>query len=221
MTWFQKSYLDFFKALARNNNTEWFDANRKTYESAVKKPFEAFTAELIARIAAVDREVAIGPKDAISRINRDTRFSKDKSPYHTSMSASVSKFGRANKEYPGIVCKLSHEGVGVFGGAYAPEPPTLAAIRERIEKDGKAFTKASTGKAFVQHFGELRGETIKRVPPELQAAVVKEPRVAMKQFYYEAKLPAALVTSPELCDVLMAHWHAGREVNVFLQRAFG
>lgn len=220
MNCFRKTFPDFFKALAKNNTTKWFDANRKTYETEVKKPFEAFTAEMIRRIAAEDPEVGIAPKEAISRINRDTRFGADKSPYNLHLSAAISKFGRKNKEYPGVLFRLSHDGVAVFGGAYAPEPPTLALIRALIAKDGKAFAKAASGKAFVKHFGELRGDVMKRVPPDLLAAVAKEPRIAMKQFYYEAELPAALVTSGELCDVLMEHWRAGREVNAFLQRAF-
>ncbi len=221
MTWLQKTFPDFFKALAKNNTTKWFDTNRKTYESEVKRPFEAFTREMIERIAAADPEVRIAAKDAISRINRDTRFSKDKSPYNLHLSAAISKFGRADREYPGILFRVSHTGVEVFGGVYAPEPPTLAAVRALIAKDGKALTKATSGKAFVQHFGELRGETMKRVPPDLQAAVAKDPRVGMKQFYYQAELPAKLVTSKELCDVLMEHWRAARPVNAFLQRAFG
>ena len=220
MTFFQKTFPAFFKALAKNNTTAWFDDNRKKYEADVKKPFEAFTREMIARIAAVDPEVKIAPKDAMSRINRDTRFSADKSPYNTHLSCSISKYGKASREYPGIHFKLSHQGIGVFGGAYAPEPPTLAKMRALIANDGKAFAKLLTGKAFVGHYGELRGDVMKRVPPELQAAVAKEPRVAMKQMYYQAELPASLITSEELCDVLMEHWRAGRDVNRFLQRAF-
>ena len=220
MTFFQKSFPAFFKALAKNNTTAWFDDHRKTYETEVKNPFEAFTREMIARIGALDAEVKIAPKDAMSRINRDTRFSADKNPYNTHLSCSISKYGKASREYPGIHFKLSHAGIGVFGGAYAPEPPTLAKIRALIAKDGKALAKATASKPFVAHFGELRGESMKRVPPELQAAVAKDPRIAMKQLWYQADLPASLITSSELCDVLMAHWKAGRDVNVFLQRAF-
>ncbi len=221
MTFFAKSYVDFFKNLAKNNTTAWFDANRATYEAAVKAPFAAFTTAMIERIAALDDEVKITAKDAISRINRDTRFSKDKSPYNTHLSAAISKYGRKNKEYPGILFQVSHEGVGIFGGAYAPEPESLAKIRALIAKDGKGFVKAITGKAFVAHFGELQGEAIKRIPPELAAAAAKEPRILQKQFFYEAHLPAAAVTSQDLGDQLLAHWHAAREVNTFLQRAFG
>jgi uncharacterized protein (TIGR02453 family) len=217
---FAPSFAAFFRALAQNNDTTWFAANRKAYEQDVKRPFEAFATAMIARIAAVDPEVKIAAKDAISRINRDTRFGTDKRPYHTHLSAAISKHGKKDKEYPGVLFRLSHEGIAVFGGVYAPEPPTLAAVRALIAKDGKAFRKAITGKAFVAHFGALRGEALKRVPPDLQAAVKAEPLVANKQFFYEAQLPASLLTKPDLGDVLMAHWQASREVNVFLQRAF-
>jgi uncharacterized protein (TIGR02453 family) len=221
MASFQKTFPDFFQALAKNNTTKWFDKNRKTYESEVKRPFEAFTREMLERIGAVDPEVRIAARDAISRINRDTRFSKDKSPYNLHLTAAISKFGRANREYPGILFRVSHTGVVVFGGLYAPATPTLAAVRALLVEDGKALTKATRKKAFVQHYGELRGEAMKRVPPELRAAVAKDPRVGLKRFYYRAELPAKLVTSKDLCDVLMEHWRAARPVNTFLQRAFG
>ena len=220
MPHFSKAFVDFFKALAKHNDTAWFDENRKTYETEVKKPFEAFTLAMIQRIAAVDREVGIAPKDAISRINRDTRFGADKRPYNTHLSAAISKFGKQNKEYPGILFQLSHEGISVFGGCYAPEKETLAAVRALIAKDGKAFRKAIEGTRFAKLFGELRGEEMKRIPPEWQKAHATEPLIARKQFYYEAALPAALVLDDKLGDVLMQHFEAGREVNKFLQRAF-
>ncbi len=221
MAHFQRAFLDFFRNLAKHNDTSWFDENRKVYETEVKKPFEAFTKEMIARIAAVDSEVGIAPKDAISRINRDTRFGADKRPYNTHLSAAISKFGKKNKEYPGILFQLSHEGVSVFGGCYAPEKATLAAVRARIEKDGKTFQKAITGARFCKLFGKLQGEEMKRIPPEWLKAHAKEPLIAKKQFYYQATLPAALVLDDKLPDVLMQHFEAGRAVNTFLQRAFG
>ena len=220
MAHFQRGFVDFFKNLAKHNDTKWFDVHRKSYENDVKKPFEAFTQAMIARIAAVDPEVAITSKDAVSRINRDTRFSTDKRPYNTHLSAAISKFGRKNKEYPGILFQLSHEGVEVFGGCYAPEKETLAAVRTLIAKDGRGFRKAIEGSAFRKRFGELRGEEMKRIPPEWQKAHAKEPLIARKQFYYQASLPAALVLDDELPDVLMQHFEAGREVNAFMQRAF-
>ncbi|HNR54889.1 MAG TPA: DUF2461 family protein, partial [Flavobacteriales bacterium] len=81
MAWFTNDFNDFFKDLAKNNNKEWFDANRKRYEASVKEPFTAFVAEAIKRIGKHDKAVRIEPKEAIFRINRDIRFSKDKTPY--------------------------------------------------------------------------------------------------------------------------------------------
>lgn len=160
MPHFSKAFVEFFRNLAKHNDTSWFEQNRKVYETEVKKPFEAFTKAMIARIAAVDAEVGIAPKDAISRINRDTRFGTDKRPYNTHLSAAISKFGKKNKEYPGILFRLSHKGVAVFGGCYAPEKETLAAVRTLIAKDGKAFQKAITGAGFRKLFGELQGEEL-------------------------------------------------------------
>ena len=78
MSYFTEEYLKFFRALARNNSKAWFDANKKWYETAVKQPFAAFVEEMIARIRAEDSTVAIAAKEAIFRLNRDIRFSKDK-----------------------------------------------------------------------------------------------------------------------------------------------
>ncbi len=82
MAFFTDDFSAFFKELAKNNNRDWFQDNKKRYETSVKKPFEAFVTEMLARISAADPSVQITAKDAILRINRDIRFSKDKTPYH-------------------------------------------------------------------------------------------------------------------------------------------
>jgi hypothetical protein len=102
MTCFTTDFNAFFMDLAKNNNKEWFDANRKRYESSVKKPFHAFVGEAIQRIGKLDRTVAIEPKEAIFRINRDIRFSKDKTPYKLSCSAIISPAGRKDHAVPGL-----------------------------------------------------------------------------------------------------------------------
>ena len=81
MTYFTKDFLDFFKELAANNHKDWFHANKKRYEASVKDPFKVFVQDMIDRAAAKDDRFAGEAKNAIFRINRDIRFSKDKSPY--------------------------------------------------------------------------------------------------------------------------------------------
>lgn len=85
MTMFTPQYISFFKELSQNNNTDWFNAHKKDYEKEVKKPFESFIARLILEMNTLTPEITISPSEAIFRINKDIRFSADKSPYKTEM----------------------------------------------------------------------------------------------------------------------------------------
>ena len=220
MAYFTKAFTGFFKDLAINNNTAWFDANRKTYENEVKKPFAAFVDEMIARIAKVEPDIKIQAKDAIFRINKDIRFSKDKTPYNVYVAANISQFGRKDKAYPGFYFQLSHTGAQIFGGAYAPEKDTLQRIREMIAKDEKNFAKTINAPAFKKLFGSIQGEALKRIPPEWQDAYQRQPLIANKQFFYQATLPPVAVLDDKLPERLMEYHAAGKDVNAFLRKAF-
>jgi uncharacterized protein (TIGR02453 family) len=227
MAWFTNDFNAFFKDLAKNNNKDWFDANRKRYEASVKTPFEAFVAEAIKRIAKHDhrlvgadgKTIQLEAKEAIFRINRDIRFSKDKTPYKLETSAIISPAGRKEHNIPGIYFALGPENVKIYGGAYMPEKDQLERIRTAIMRDGKGFRKAIGAKAFVSLFGTVQGEANKVLPAEFKAHAAKEPLIANKQFYVVAELPAKLVTDPKLMDVLMDHYLAMCSFNTWLAGA--
>ncbi|MBX2982912.1 MAG: DUF2461 domain-containing protein [Flavobacteriales bacterium] len=218
MAWFSPDYNRFFIELAGNNNKEWFDANRERYLREVKQPFERFVGEMIRRVAGVDPKVRIEPKEAIFRINRDIRFSRDKQPYKLNRSAVISAAGRKDNGIPGIYFELGPEHVAVYGGAYRPEKDDLERIRTRIAENLRRFKALYQDKDFVKYFGTVQGETNKRLPPELREAAAKEPLLFNKQFYYGAELPPKLVTSPKLPDILMEHYSAMAAMNAFLLR---
>ncbi|MBL7952300.1 MAG: DUF2461 domain-containing protein [Flavobacteriales bacterium] len=219
MAWFTNDFNAFFKDLAKNNNKEWFDANRKRYEASVKKPFEAFVAEVIKQVAKHDRNVRIEPKEAIFRINRDIRFSKDKTPYKLNKSAIVSAAGRKDHSTPGIYFELGPESVKFYGGAYEPEKEQLEKIRIAIMRDPKGFRKTIENKAFVAMFKAVQGEANKVLPAEFKDAAKKEPLIANKQFYVGAERPAKLVSDPKLMDHLMDHYLAMCPFNAWLASA--
>ncbi|MBL7938036.1 MAG: DUF2461 domain-containing protein [Flavobacteriales bacterium] len=219
MAWFTADYNQFFKDLAKNNNKEWFDANRKRYEASVKEPFEAFVTEAIKRIAKHDKNVRIEPKEAIFRINRDIRFSKDKTPYKLACSAIISPAGRKDHATPGIYFEFGPENLKFFGGAYSPEKEQLVRIRTAIMQDPKGFRKVIEGRAFTSRFDGVKGEVNKVLPPEFKAIAAKEPLVANKQFYVGAERPAKLVTDPKLMDELMDHYLAMCPFNAWLAAA--
>lgn len=216
MAWFTDDFNRFFKDLAKNNNKEWFDANRKRYEASVKLPFEAFVGEVIERVGKLDKTVRITAKEAVFRINRDVRFGKDKSPYKLQMAAIISSAGRKDHGIPGIYLQLGPENVGIYGGRYMPEKADLQRIREHIAANLKKFKAIQTEKAFVKHFGEIQGERNKVLPAEFKALVEKEPLIANKQFYYMAELPSRTVVDPKLVDIVMAHYKAMKPMNDFL-----
>lgn len=220
MSTLSPDYVAFFRGLEQHNTTAWFDAHRKDYERNVKKPFEALVAAMIARIARLEPDVKIAPKDAISRINKDVRFSKDKTPYNVHLSANISPYGKKNKAWPGFYFQIGTK-LAVYGGAYVLEPPDLARVRKAIAKDAAGFARVCKGKAFVKAFGAIQGEKNKVLPPELRAAAEKEPLVLNKQFYFQAELDPKWITSPKLCDELMRFHAAAADATAWLRRAMG
>ncbi|MBX7150358.1 DUF2461 domain-containing protein [bacterium] len=219
MGYFTKEFLEFFRLLEKNNSTEWFRENKPWYETAVKEPFYRLVEEMIQRIHQYDPKVAIAPKDAIFRINRDIRFSKDKSPYKTHASALISREGKKSKEAPGFYFQLSAHEIMIAGGAYMVEKENLHKIRTKIARSPKEFEKLLKHADFKKKFGALQGETNKILPKEFQSAVKTQPLIANKQFYYMAELPVKAITGNLLPDVMMAYYKAGQAVNSFLREA--
>lgn len=219
MAFFTDDFCKFFIELAKNNNRDWFHDNKKRYESSVKKPFEAFIAEMLDRISKEDPRVQIPPKDAILRINRDIRFSKDKTPYNLHRTAFLSAGGRKNKELPGFFLRLTPEMVGVMAGAYQPSKDHLQKIRSTITKNTSDFSEIIDNKNFTKKFSTVKGEQNKRIPKEFQAAAATFPLIANKQFYVMAELEADWITKDDLADHLMTYYHTARPFNDFLQNA--
>jgi uncharacterized protein (TIGR02453 family) len=219
MPYFKPAFVKFFKDLSKNNSTEWFNTNRKTYEAEVKKPFAAFIDELIKQVNKIDPAVKIKASDAIMRINKDIRFSKDKTPYNTYVAAIVSVTGKKSKEYPGLYLQMGADKIMVFGGAYMVEKENLHSLRSSIAKNPAAFRKVISDAKFKKAYGEIQGEKNKVLAPEFKKIAEKEPLIANKGFYFMAELDAKLITSDKLMDEVMNLYKAGKPVNDYLIRA--
>jgi uncharacterized protein (TIGR02453 family) len=218
MSYFTEGYLKFFRGLEKHNDKKWFDANKAWYENDVKRPFTAFVEEVIARIRAVDPAVTLEAKNAIFRINRDIRFSKDKRPYKTHMAAHISAAGRNNYEEPGFYLQLG-AGMMVGGGAYMVETGNIYKIRKAIAGDLQKFNALLNEKDFKKKYGTLQGEQNKVLPPEFKELASKQPLLANKQFYYMAELEAQTILKKNLTEIVMQYYLAGKRVNEFLRRA--
>lgn len=219
MSYFTAEYLKFFRGLKKNNSKAWFDANKKVYEAEVKKPFAALVEEIITRIRAEDPALTTSAKEAIFRLNRDIRFSKDKAPYKTHMAANISAGGRKNYELPGFYLQFGPDQVMLGGGAYMLENETIYKVRKAMVKNLDAFATLLNDKNFKQKYGTLQGEQNKVLPAEFKEYAVKQPLVANKQFYYMAELEAETILKKNLPELVMQHYHAGQAMNEFLKQA--
>ena len=159
----EKSTLKFLKDLEQNNNRDWFQANKKSFEAA-QDNVTALAGYLIGEIGKFDPAVAsLDPKSCVFRIYRDIRFSKDKSPYKTNLGAYISPGGRKSMQ-PGYYIHIQPGQFFVAAGKHMPDASELLKIRTAIASDPKAFKKIVEKRSFVENFGELHGESLSRPP---------------------------------------------------------
>ena len=217
--YFTKDFHDFFIELAANNHKDWMDENRKRYATSVKKPFENFVEALQDAVAEFDEEILIKPGKAIYRINRDIRFSADKTPYKTNRTALISKYGTKNKIYPGFYLFVSPEKTMVGGGSYFLEKDDLYKVRQEISYNMAEFNALVNDKQFKKHFTEIQGAKNKVIPKEFKEDAVKEPLLYNKGFYFMKDLPADLIMQDDAIQQIVNILKPAKPFNDFLRRA--
>ena len=219
MPHFNQDFIIFFRELNNNNNREWFMENKSRYEKSVKVPFENFVQDMIYRIHEIDENLMVTPKEAIFRIYRDIRFSKDKTPYKTHVSAVIGNGGRKNFDDPGIYIEIGADYLRYYSGLYQLDKNQIEKIRRFISSNLDDFDELLKEKSFKKYFKTIRGETNKRLPKVFLPAYEKQPLIANKQFYYFAELSVDKITSKNLPQNLMKYYHAAEPMNSFFSKA--
>jgi len=162
----KKSTLEFLSDLKRHNDRDWFIKNRGRYDEA-RANYESFVQALIDEISGFDPILkGLEVKSCTYRINRDIRFSNDKTLYKTHLGAFIVRGGKQNGDrYAGYYFHVEPGGNSMIaGGAYIPPKPWLSAIREKIDEQGDQLLKIISRKDFIEFFGEIEGEKLKTVP---------------------------------------------------------
>jgi len=217
----QTSTLKFLKDLKKNNTKEWFDTNRKIYESA-KQNFEALVQTVITQHGKKDEEIiALKPKDCMFRINRDVRFSKDKSPYKTNFGAFINKGGKKSI-YAGYYfhCEPGENFVG--GGLWMPMPDALKKVRQEIDYCFDEFSKIITNKKFKTIYGEVhRGEDmlLSRPPKGYRDDNPAIEFIKLKSFIAMQKLEDKDMTDKNISRKICDAFDALQPMIKFLNRA--
>src|SRR5215471_7850717 len=138
---FPKEGLQFLRNLQRNNNREWFLDHKPIYEQYVKQPISDLIEALGSEFQRFAPEMVATHKVSAYRIHRDTRFSKDKSPYKTHVAAVFPHSGLGKHEGAGFYVHIAPDELLIGGGLYMPLPEDLNAVRSHMFENSKAFLR--------------------------------------------------------------------------------
>ena len=210
-TGFSRQMPTFFRAREKNNDRAWFVPRKALFEEQVRLPMVALVTLLNDRMRRMSPDhVAEEPARLLYRIYRDTRFSKDKTPYKTHIAATFPHRTLARHCGAGFYFEVSHKYVGVAGGIYMPGPEELLAIRTAIAKDPRGFLAVVENRRRQKLFGALQGERLKRLPKPWQnhVGLPAAEYLKFKQFYWWVELPAKTAMGPKLPGVLVRHFEA-------------
>lgn len=165
-----RDLIQFLGELSENNNRAWFVMNKPRYD-ILRAEFLELVTQLIKDIAKFDPEVAAcNPKKALFRINRDMRFSHDKSPYKTTFSAAVTASGLKKPSQgggPAYYFHIDKDGtLLIAGGEYMPPADRLRTIRQHVIADAAGFGKVLKNRKLKEAFGDLQNEGKLQRPPK-------------------------------------------------------
>lgn len=214
----EKQTLDFLSELKVNNNKEWFDKNRARYEKA-RNDYGSYVTAMLKDISDFDPTIrGLGVQSCTYRINRDIRFTDDKTPYKTHLGAFIVKGGkRFGDRYAGYYIHVEPgDNSMICGGAYIPPMPWLKEIREKIDAEGDRLMKIINNREFKEFYGSVEGEKLKGAPRGFTNDHPFIGLLRMKSFLVTRMIPDSLIASPEGYDLVIRASHIMKPLNDFL-----
>jgi len=205
-----KEGLAFLRALARNNNREWFQPRKEIFETKLKTPMEQLVEAINAELLKFAPEHITDPKKALYRIYRDTRFSNDKTPYKTHIAANFPRHNLVKHSAAGYYFHIAPTQIGIAAGAWMPGPEELLAVRTWMTENHDAFRKLL--KKSEKVMGPFHGSELSRSPkgfdPEHPAAAL----VRKKQWIYWQEVDVKIATTPKLVPEIVRRFRAAAPV---------
>lgn len=222
---FTKETVRFFTALRKNNNKEWFDRNREIYDRHVMGPAKLFVTAMGKTLKKIAPHIVAVPKvnKSIFRINRDTRFSLDPTPYKTNLGIYFWDGNRSRLESSGYYFHLEPPDLWLGVGMYMIPDPLLGRYRKAIvdPKRGVEIAKITAAISTMAGFS-LGGEHYKRVPAGFDPAHPNAALLKHKGLYasFEAKIPAEFF-SARLVDYCFERYEPLAPLHRWLMKLFG
>jgi uncharacterized protein (TIGR02453 family) len=216
---FPKEGMEFLRSLKKNNDREWFTPRKSTFEATVRQPMIELVSAVHSEMLRFAPQYVGEPAKCVYRIYRDTRFSKDKTPYKTYASALLLRSGF--DKYTGGAAyyfAVSPENIEVAGGIYTPDRDVLLAVRQHIAENHKEFLSRFRSPKVKKLFGDLQGESVSRMPKGFDPDHPAADLLKRKHYLLDASLDPKLATTPKLFTELMARIEAMTPFVEFLNR---
>ncbi len=216
---FPKEGMTFLRALKKNNDREWFTPRKPVFEETVRQPMIELVSAIHREMLRFPPEYVGEPAKCVYRIYRDTRFSKDKTPYKTYASALILRNGFSKYDgCAGYYFAVSPENIEVEGGVYAPDRDILLAVRQHIADNHKQFRATFETPKVRKLFGELWGESVSRVPKGFDANHPAADLIRRKQYLLGAKMDPELAVTPKLLREIVSRIEAMTPFIQFLNQ---
>lgn len=215
--------LKFLTQLKKNNNKPWFDAHRADYEAA-RIDFSNFIQLVIDAVQKTDTTITgLAAKDCLFRINRDIRFSKDKTPYKANFGASLKRGGRKSC-YAGYYFHLEPGQSFIGGGFWMPPAPALKNMRQEIDYNWEEFQQILKNKDFKKTYGDIykTGDvSLSTTPKGYEKDNPASEYLKLKSFIAETKIDDGELTKATLHKKTVAAYEALQPLLTFINRTMG
>jgi uncharacterized protein (TIGR02453 family) len=196
--------LHFLSELEQNNHKEWMDAHREWYQEA-KDEFLSLVGYLLGEMSIIDEGLlGLQPKDCIFRINRDIRFSKDKSPYKNNFGVFMAEGGKKSPNAGYYLHLQPGDESFIGGGMYHPDPETLAKVRQEIDYNAADLKKITDTKEFKNYFGAIQGDKVKRAPKGYEPDHPNIELLKLKDFIVMHKLSDNTVGTDDFKEMVVS-----------------
>ena len=213
-----KNILYFLRQLCVNNNRDWFHANRPLYMQN-KEAFEAIVTNLILDISKFDTSVKeLTAKECMFRINRDIRFSLDKSPYKNHFGAYIAQGGK-NAYVGGYYLHIEPDNSMIAGGIYMPPSDVLFKVRTAIYEQPKKFISIIENSEYKELFGELYGDSLRSAPRRFPSSFEYIDLLKYKGYVCSHALSDEMIESENIYETVLYGFSKMKELNTFLNAA--
>ena len=200
---FSPELFTFLRQLERNNNRAWFEKNRDRYIELGRDPMLEFIEDLAPRLLAISKRLVVDPRPvggSMFRIYRDVRFSKDKRPYKTAVTARFPHDAGKNVHVPGYYLHLGTDGVYMASGIWHPDAAALLKIRKAIVRGPEKWKKSLPRKALAKTHA-LTGDTLQRPPRGFDADHPRIEDLKRKDYITVASLDERAACAPDFLGV--------------------